>query len=45
MFEMYFGDINYSVIFGTLFGIYLILQLDNLVRDVMNFVRGWRTQN
>lgn len=44
MIEMYLPGINYSVVFGTLFGMYLILQLDNLVRDVMNFVKGWRTK-
>lgn len=44
MIEMYLPGINYGAVFGTLFGMYLILQLDNLVRDVMNFVKGWRTK-
>lgn len=45
MFEYYIPDINYYSVFGVLFGIYLIIQLDSLVREIMNFVKGWRTTN
>lgn len=43
MYEVYFSDVNYAAAFGVIFGIYLILQLDTLVRDVMSFVKGWRS--
>ncbi len=43
MYEVYFSDVNYAASFGVVFGIYLILQLDTLVRDVMTFVKGWRS--
>lgn len=43
MYEMAFTDVNYAAAFGVVFGIYLILQMDTLVRDVMTFVKGWRS--
>ncbi len=43
MVELVFGDVNYAAVFGVIFGIYLIMQLDSLVRDVMTFVKGWRS--
>ena len=43
MYEMVIVDVNYAAAFGVVFGIYLIMQLDTLVRDVMTFVKGWRS--
>lgn len=45
MIEYYIPDINMYMVFGVLFGMFLIIQLDSLVRDIMNFVKGWRTSN
>lgn len=45
MFNYYIPDINYYLVFGVLFGMFLIIQLDTLVRDIMSFVKGWRTKD
>lgn len=43
MFEMAFGTINVTAVFGVTLGIYLILHIDTVLRNVVTFVKGWRT--
>ena len=43
MYDLYITDFNYAAVLGVCLGIYIIFHLDTLVRDVMNFVRGWRS--
>lgn len=45
MYEVAFETINLVPVFGTLLGIYLILQIDSVMRSVVTFVKGWRTSN
>ena len=33
---------NYAAVFGVCLGIYIIINLDVLVRSALTFVKGWR---
>ena len=35
--------INYALIFGFMFGIAMIVELESLVTNALTFVRGWRS--
>lgn len=35
--------INYAFIFGSMFGIAMIVELESLVTNALTFVRGWRS--
>ncbi len=43
MFVYAIPDFNYAAVFGVCLGIYLIVNLDVIVRDAMTFVKGWRS--
>lgn len=45
MYEITFETINLVSVFGALLGIYLVLQIDSVLRCVVTFVKGWRTSN
>ena len=35
--------VNYSFVFGAMFGIAVIVELESLVTNALTFVRGWRS--
>lgn len=34
---------NYTLVFGCMFGIAVIVELESLVTTALTFVRGWRS--
>jgi hypothetical protein len=43
MYEMAFENLNVTAVFGVALGIYLILHIDIVLKNVVTFVKGWRT--
>lgn len=43
MFELAFQNINITSVFGAILGIFLILQIELVLKNVVTFVKGWRT--
>lgn len=43
MFELAFGTLNVTAVFGAILGIFLILHIDTVLKNVVTFVKGWRT--
>ena len=43
MYAMEFVAFNYAAVFGVCLGIYIIVNVDVLVRSALTFVKGWRS--
>lgn len=43
MYEMAFETVNVTAIFGVALGIYLTFHIDLVLKNVVTFVKGWRT--
>jgi len=43
VFELAFQNINVTAAFGAILGIFLILHIESVLKNVVTFVKGWRT--
>lgn len=43
LYAMEFEAFNYAAVFGVCLGIYIIVNVDVLVRSALTFVKGWRS--
>ncbi len=43
LFEITYKSIDFTLVFGSMLGISLILMLENLANDAVTFVKGWKS--
>ena len=43
LYAMEFEVFNYAAVFGVCLGIYIIVNVDVLVRSALTFVKGWQS--
>lgn len=43
LYELTIQPFNYTLVFGCMFGIAMIVEIESLVSSALTFVRGWRT--
>lgn len=42
LYNMTIEPFNYSLVFGCMFGVAMIIKINGLVISTLSFVRGWR---
>lgn len=42
LFELTLPDLPFAAIMGATLGVFFILELDTVVINIMDFVKGWR---
>lgn len=43
LYELTLEPFNYALVFGSMFGVAVIVEIESLVSSALTFVRGWRS--
>ena len=42
MYGVTLNEFNFALVFGAVFGMYIVTNIEVIARNGVNFVRGWR---